>query len=193
MRKKSHISLAKGVIAGLDIKDRISHRLSFYVGSIWPDCVPSFLTRRHCIEDTFDIFIKNMEKFVNNFNYKKDMSIRSTWRMGVLLHYIADYFTFPHNNNYKGSLKDHCIYEEELKHCMYRYVDGIDADFHSDGRFVLPDINSISSYIKRKHEQYKLSESNVEKDCSYSVITCMCVVASLLDIVSKSNTTYAAA
>lgn len=193
MRKKSHISLAKGVINGLDIKDRINHRLSFYIGSIWPDCIPSFITRRHCIEDTFDIFNKNMEKFVKKFNSNKDMSIRSTWRMGVMLHYIADYFTFPHNKNYTGNLKDHCVYEEELKHCMYKYVDNINADKYQNTKVVLSDLNSISDYIKEKHAQYKLSGSNVEKDCKYSVLACMCVMASLLNIVSVNKANLAVA
>ena len=55
MRKKSHISLTKGVVHGLSAEQRFGHRLSLYVGSILPDCTPSFLTRRHCIEDTFDV------------------------------------------------------------------------------------------------------------------------------------------
>ena len=33
----------------------------------------------------------------------------------MITHYVSDYFTFPHNANYPGNLKDHCIYEEELK------------------------------------------------------------------------------
>ena len=44
MRKKSHISLTKGVVHGLSAEQRFGHRLSLYVGSILPDCTPSFLT-----------------------------------------------------------------------------------------------------------------------------------------------------
>lgn len=189
MRKKSHISVAKGVINGLDISERIRHRLSFYIGSIWPDCIPSFITKRHCIEDTFDIFNKRMDKFVSKFNPKIDMGMLSTWRMGIVLHYIADYFTFPHNSNYTGNLREHCIYEEELKHRMYRYIAELREGLHPGEMTVLPSIDAISDYIREKNKQYKETVSNVDQDCRYSVLACMCVMASLLNIVSCKNYT----
>ena len=58
MRKKSHISLTKGVVHGLSAEQRFGHRLSLYVGSILPDCTPSFLTRRHWILEA----LQNKEK-----------------------------------------------------------------------------------------------------------------------------------
>ena len=42
--------------------------------------------------------------------------------LGQIFHYIADYFTFPHNSNYSGSLKDHCIYEKYLKFRLRSYI-----------------------------------------------------------------------
>lgn len=187
MRKKSHISLAKGVIHGLGVKDRITHRLSFYIGSIWPDCTPSFITKRHCVDETFEVFMDKMSKFINKFNPKKDMGIVSTWRMGVVLHYIADYFTFPHNKHYSGTLKDHCIYEEELKHSMYDCVDGVRA---VNKLYKLPnllDIKQIEQYIKEIHSQYMTYRGNVDLDCNYAFSVCMSVMSALLDIVSGKN------
>lgn len=35
---------------------------------------------------------------------------------GEITHYVADYFTFPHNKIYPGGFKEHCAYEEHLKH-----------------------------------------------------------------------------
>lgn len=187
MRKKSHISLAKGVIHGLDINSRINHRLSFYVGSIWPDCTPSFLTRRHCIEETFDIFLKRMSKFIIKFNPKRDMGIISTWRMGVVLHYIADYFTFPHNSNYTGSLKEHCAYEEELKHRMYQYIDAVKASEAEYNIPVMTNTKQIAEYIREKHDQYMSIEGNVDADCGYSYLACIRVMASLMSIAASKS------
>ncbi|MDE6025940.1 MAG: zinc dependent phospholipase C family protein [Lachnospiraceae bacterium] len=187
MRKKSHISVAKGVINGLDIGDRINHRFAFYVGSIWPDCIPSFITKRHCIDDTFEILMKRMNKFINKFNPEKDMNSLSTWRMGVVLHYIADYFTFPHNTHYTGSLKEHCIYEEKLKHRMYRYIDELNVAECMETKCVLPGVAEIERFIREKHEQYMNLSGNVDDDCKYAVLSCISVMASLLSIVSIRN------
>lgn len=192
MRKKSHISLAKGVINGLDINERINHRLSFFIGSIWPDCTPSFLTKRHCIDDTFDILTKKMENFINKYNAKKDMSIISTWRMGIVLHYIADYFTYPHNSHYPGGFKDHCIYEEELKHRMYKYVADMKSSMHKYEVPVFASTDQILDYIKNRHDKYMTLEGKVDYDCGYSVKTCMAVMASMLYIAVKKETCVAA-
>ena len=55
MRKKSHISLAGFLVKGLE-NDVLSRRWkAFYVGSLLPDCRPSFLTVRHEYDETFEI------------------------------------------------------------------------------------------------------------------------------------------
>ena len=43
------------------------------------------------------------------------MNMRRCAGLGVIIHYIADYFTFPHNDHYPGNVKDHCYYERDLK------------------------------------------------------------------------------
>lgn len=187
MRKKSHISLAGGVIHGLDMSNRINHKISFYAGSIWPDCTPSFLTKRHCMEDTFDVFLDKMSKFIIKFNTKKDMGIISTWRMGIVLHYIADYFTFPHNSHYTGILKQHCAYEEELKHRMYAFINDIRTSSMNGNIPVMENMKQIEEYIKDKHNQYLSIDGNVDSDCGYSYRACMCVMASLLEIVTHKQ------
>lgn len=184
MRKKSHISVAKGIIHELGDSDSINHRFSFYIGSIWPDCVPSFLTRRHCMDETYELFVKKMEKFVRKYDVKKEMNIRSTWRMGIVMHYIADYFTFPHNKHFEGNFKQHCMYEKELKHRMYEYIDSIKCGETLCERTLLKDISDIKDYIRSYHESYVEQSGNVDIDCEYTLAVCLGVFASLLSIAS---------
>lgn len=42
--------------------------------------------------------------------------------LGQVSHYLADYFTFPHNKIYPGGFKDHCSYEERLKRDLRSYI-----------------------------------------------------------------------
>ena len=55
MRKKSHISLAQYIVKDMEVPVMMDHRKAFYLGSILPDCKPSFLTQRHEFEGTFDM------------------------------------------------------------------------------------------------------------------------------------------
>ena len=58
----------------------------------------------------------------------KNVTREVKWRrVGEVVHYIADYFTFPHNEIYPGNLKDHCMYEKELKLYLREYLNSEEA------------------------------------------------------------------
>lgn len=185
MRKKSHISLTRGVVHGLDIDERFGHRVSLYFGSILPDCTVSFLTKRHCIEETFDVCKKKMEKFLEHYKTKKKgLTIMSSIRMGVVLHYVADYFTFPHNSHYPGNLKDHCVYEENLKHQMRSFMnnrrESRDCLYDRQNTREICSVSDLLTYIYEKHQKYMNDAGNVNLDCAYSYIVSLTVMHSLL-------------
>ena len=51
MRKKSHILLARYIAKNTEDEELKKHRLSFYIGSILPDCKPSFVYKKQTGED----------------------------------------------------------------------------------------------------------------------------------------------
>lgn len=188
MRKKSHIALSKGIINGLSLREVVPHRFTMYVGSIWPDCTPSFLTRRHCIEDTMDVFTKEMKKFIKKFDSSKGMNYRMSFRLGKILHYVADYFTLPHNKHFDGGFKEHCVYEETLKYEMYRFVDSVNAGKERFAVKVADGFDEIKRYLLERHEYYKSLgvkeyDDNARLDCEYAYELCATVCASLLKLV----------
>lgn len=179
MRKKSHISLAWYLINSEGMELLGNHKGSFYIGSILPDCIPSFFVRKHTFEDSFDILEKELEKLVAHFDEKKEADRYFCRHLGVITHYIADYFTFPHNANYPGKFKDHCIYEEELKHAMRSYVHSPEAIKKRLGETVYSS-DAILKFVRRMHEIYTRMQSVVKRDCEYIVELCHTVVDAIL-------------
>ena len=102
MRKKSHLSLA-GYIVDIVDADMIDHPLAFRFGSLEPDLVPSFITTKHRIDLTFHKLEKKINKVIDEYDKNKGMTIGLSKDLGVITHYIADYFTFPHNIEYPGT------------------------------------------------------------------------------------------
>ena len=186
MRKKSHISLAGQIMDSMELDNVFDYRLPFYVGSIWPDCRPSFVTTPHKFDITFDDIERKISKFIANYDKDKGMNMRRCAGLGVIIHYIADYFTYPHNAHYPGTLKDHCSYEENLKHRMRSFVRNRyeSGEMQYDER-MLPTIHSLQElldYVKEKHEYYVHDRGNVNLDCAYSYIVCLAVMYSLLQL-----------
>ena len=62
MRKKSHISLAKYIVDSIEEQELVKHRKAFYLGSILPDCKPSFITVKHEMEGTFPKVQQELEE-----------------------------------------------------------------------------------------------------------------------------------
>ena len=135
------------------------------------------------MEQTFDIFVNHMEKFVRILGKREKIGFRQSIRMGMILHYIADYFTMPHNSHYEGGFKEHCVYEGAQLKCMRNYV----KDVRSEEINVklpdpLKDVKQVVEYIKEKHKEYVELHQGVKDDCEFSLEACLCVALSLFKI-----------
>lgn len=195
MRKKSHISLAMHIVRESDYACTQKHRKAFYVGSVLPDCKPTFLTRRHEIDGTFFIVEKNIKKLTTTRIDAKLPSTMYYTRLGEVLHYIADYFTFPHNKEFDGTMKAHCIYEGKLKHELKAYVEDMDSsldngdrpssrDYQGNDALLAYDIDSVETlleYIRLEHSRYIAREHHsVEDDVRLIVAVCDRIAKSIL-------------
>ena len=131
MRKKSHISLARYIVNNLDDQELRKHKLSFYIGSILPDIKPSFVYKRHEMEGTYQDIRRHIERLSEGKKLvEKKKSRKYYMDLGQIRHYLADYFTYPHNRIYPGSLKDHCSYEEKLKRDLRSYITSGEVQNH---------------------------------------------------------------
>ena len=164
MRKKSHISLAKYLLNSQGMEKLQSHKKAFYFGSILPDCVPTFLTRRHTIEDTFDILEKEIRKLTENYDMERGIGSYYCRHMGVITHYVADYFTAPHNEHGEFGLRDHCAFEKQQ---LYRLRSQLRGQWNTPKQYQMQ--GDVMEYIKTIHDEYLEQMPQVETDCSYIV------------------------
>lgn len=191
MRKKSHIALTTYLIHNVGDIELKRHKYSFYIGSLLPDCVPSFITKRHCIEDTFHNLKKEIEKITIYNDIDKGINSYYFLKLGVITHFIADYFTYPHNSIYEGNLSAHCLYEKELKFALKDYIK---TYTNNQEMYIIKDklkrnemqfkktVEEICNYIKEKHEEYLKLDIVHKIDCEYIVNVCKSVVDYIIHI-----------
>ena len=213
MRKKSHVSLSRYLLDHIDSELLENHRKAFIVGSVLPDCKPSFVTTKHNMEEdmyryhlngpytshmeeTFDMVCEFIRKLtVNSDDYKK-ISTAYCRKLGEVTHYLADYFTFPHNCVFTGSIREHCIYEKKLKFALRSYIRSGEINVNSTvvRRFTTP--QQLCDYVIQIHQQYLKCNKTVESDCRYIVALCHVAVAGILNLLEhyrNSNPVSAAA
>lgn len=182
MRKKSHISLAKFLLNNNQEHKLIEHKKAFYIGSILPDLKPSFLTRRHTFEETFDILINEIKRITIDYDFNKGLSGYYARHLGVITHYLADYCTFPHNECYSGTMTDHVYYEKEMKFQLREYIKSEDIHRISVEGHKPHTLEEIIQFIISTHKEYLNALKAVKQDIRYIIEICSKVVEAILTL-----------
>ena len=164
--KKSHILLARYLADQMPANESLqSHRKAFCLGNILSDIQPSFVTKRHEYFGTFDEVQGKIRRLVQSGAGYND---RVFWRRsGEVMHYIADYFTFPHNKTFDGTLYQHNTYEKHLKNELKAFVLEGKADVYTEKEIHFETLNQLLQYIKEHHRRYLNCKRNIDDDIHY--------------------------
>lgn len=187
MRKKSHISLARDIVHNSDDALLKKHRWAFYLGSILPDIKPSFLYRKHEFNGTFEQVRKNIALLSDEQREDQKRKTKYYRNLGQITHYIADYFTFPHNKIYPGSLKDHCSYEGELKQRLLEYLRTERDNREHFKRVEFINSDALCDFVKKSHEEYLKRKIDVDEDIKHIVSLNHQVVEGIKQLAEKSK------
>ncbi len=187
MRKKSHISLAGYLVHQIPSQELRKYKKAFYIGNILPDCKPSFLTTKHEFSATYAMVQDRIRDLSNDATILNSNTRSFCIQLGKVVHYLADYFTFPHNLTYDGGFKDHCYYEKDLKFGLRHYIRSgqaakdnlITKSFHK--------VEDLFLFIHRSHQDYLMKKRNVQEDCEYIVRVCHIVVHGILAIINRNE------
>lgn len=169
MRKKSHITLAKYLVHESRDKELQKHKYAFYLGSILPDIKPSFIYKRHEILTTFPALEERI-KMLSDLDQEKETGGTKYYRhLGEVSHYLADYFTYPHNRKFSGGLKEHCTYEQELKIKLRQHITSGKAASHKKKYIDFPAPEALFEFVKKSHQDYLSQNNTVEGDISHII------------------------
>lgn len=180
MRKKSHILLGKYLADQMTASSSLQfHRKAFCLGNILPDIKPSFVTKRHEFFGTFDE-VQDKLKFLVERD-RETLHARVFWRrLGEIIHYIADYFTFPHNKTFTGSLIEHNSYEKELKDQLKRYIESGEAERYAVSAIRFGSFEQLIEYVKARHNLYLQKKRSISEDIRYILEVCFQVFQGVL-------------
>ena len=188
MRKKSHISLARYIVDSIEDKDLKKHRFSFYIGSILPDIKPSFLYKRHEIEGTYADIQRHIARLSEGKKLVEKKKNRKYYMdLGQISHYLADYFTYPHNKIYPGNMKAHCSYEEKLKRDLRSYLRSGEAAKERGEKLVFKNAENLCDFIRKSHNDYLERKHGVEEDIHQIVDVNYKALAGMMDLLSEKR------
>lgn len=166
MQKRSHKLLASALLRSRQGFRARRFELAFLFGSFQPDCNPlTYLkgSRRACRLRGHNF--SNSQPYINA-HIQRLQQRRTNWTMwqyytlGKLTHYLADAFTYPHNETYPESLLAHRQYEDALRTYLAEYLQQrslLHQQFRED----------LAAALEELHCQYLENRSTMQRDVQY--------------------------
>lgn len=170
METKDHKMLAEFLLSRTEVDIPYICQKAFILGNIEPDRNP--FTYLHGIihgekfhGHNYENTILIMRKLFNSLRNKWYFGIIEYYHLGKLMHYMVDAFTFPHNNTFKKTLKEHCIYEREL-HKRF-------SNMLKKQQFIKHEVKTLNDFkdIEILHNKYLQIAGDYEDDCKYIMYT----------------------
>jgi len=185
MNFQIHLSIANA------LKDIIEEELSikvnrpaFFYGSVKPDLFPNIITASHEIKYSKE-FIENE---VKNLLQESIVNMECSWKfsetLGIIMHYLSDFFCYAHSEFYKGSMWEHYCYE--VKHSKYfiKNFRLIIRNIRKADNIYL-DLNCFKIYIEQQYENYISKSPSAARDLIYSLKICSTISLSIIASVSN--------
>lgn len=154
MNKKGHLLLTERIMG----KDFLPYKRWLLFGSILPDLLYHTYLTGHTWESAFEKIVRKMESFES----WGGMSGFSCMYLGYLLHYVEDFFTFPHNSGFRGRLAEHIQYEKQFT--QYLLGDNDQPALNTEN---ITSTDDLKDQLCRLHERYEQEKSGFETDERY--------------------------
>lgn len=157
------------------------YRKAFIFGCIQPDKNPITYLKgsshfRWFRGHNWDNAKKYIQKTSQRLHYRKSFNLIDYYRLGKLIHYTADSFTYAHNKHYTDSLCAHRAYERDLDSYLEHHL-LLNAD---EITYRLDPAVSVSNYVREHHKQYMCVTPCIHNDVKYCIKMSTQVLLSLL-------------
>lgn len=165
MQKRSHTLLASSLLKSENGFSTRRYEWAFLFGSFQPDCNPlsylkgsirSQLLRGHNYPNSKPYILSRIARLQR----RKRWTIWHYYTLGKLTHYLADAFTYPHNEHYPNTLLSHHQYETDLRAYLAEYLAG--RTLRRQQRR-----SDLCAALTSLHEQYASAEADQARDVEF--------------------------
>ncbi len=174
----THLKIAETINNTLEFPPLKIHKAAFQFGSIMPDLL--LVNPDHVIEKSLsfiDALINELQTGI-----AIDASSAETQKffvkLGIVCHYVADYFCHVHNDRHYKQVFYHAWYENRLRiefNCLNL------KQLSSIGLHALVDPNHLVDHIQANHQAYLAEKPDFSQDICYTMKITTVIIASILD------------
>ena len=173
LKTESHYKLALYLSESL-LGSFPSHiRAAFVTGCVEPDFNLFSYLKGFSVRPFYGHNWENSREYIaqtfSEFKSRGCINTADFFKLGRLIHYVTDAFTYTHNRMYTGTLREHTLYEKQLHKVFMPFID-------SSQPIRLSTYFALSHDISSAHARYSIQNMTPENDAEWI----MSVSASLI-------------
>ncbi|KPU46075.1 hypothetical protein OXPF_01850 [Oxobacter pfennigii] len=150
-------------------KQILLNNAAFRFGSIIPDFSPKYLSIGHYMDESMD-FITGEALKLSKVLFQNHEAKASDYskRLGIIVHYVSDYFCYAHNDDiYKKDKIRHFFYEADLKSQIGKLKNSITIPADTLSHTIYKD--NFIDYLENKLKNYNMEDKSHLKDINYAL------------------------
>ena len=155
MDKIGHLVMTKSLSGNI----HRAHKAALLFGSILPDLLVYTYLEGHTWEATFEQITKQMEALEAKGRGGSFSYLKLGW-----IHYVEDYFTYPHNTIFEGTIPEHYAYEKKMTRWMR---EGALEQMSLPMCKKLDSAAEVEERLQELHDRYLSQKMCYENDMAY--------------------------
>lgn len=155
---------------------------SFVYGNMLPDLNLKYRMTMHSKSEDWSKILKILDEIAYS---KEKINENISIKLGILSHYLCDFFTFPHNKEFSKNIIQHELYEQAQRILWWGKLPEIWHECNLEVNIELKSIKDIIIYIEDMHNIYLRNLGDKKRDIFFSNILIRVVCLSLLKIREK--------
>lgn len=181
----THFIISKVVL------EKVENRKTFFInekhfiyGNIKPDISSKYLLNKHYLNESLSMIldkIKNLSNLTLDSLNKYFPISRLSQELGVICHFLCDFFTTPHSERWRfthsiDTINKHVSYEKGLNE-FAKQINFFDTNINLNHKID----TDIDEFFHNLYSEYKENCTSFENDLKFSLHACCEVIDHILD------------
>ena len=183
MKSASHHAMGHLLYEALTAQGFQLDREIFVLGNLLPDYLPELILNPHfTLKCQREIYIFTEALAGQPVTRGEQLPPEYTLRLGILCHYLTDYFTFAHTPEFRLGLKQHGAYEQQLNDYFRAHytqeestLDGFTFTNAASARDVVKEI-----YLLKR--DYRTQGCTLSRDVQHAFTACLGAMTQLIAV-----------
>ncbi|MBA4347464.1 MAG: hypothetical protein C0413_01230 [Clostridiales bacterium] len=183
MKSASHHAMGHLLYKALTSQGIKLDRELFVSGNMLPDYLPELILNPH--------FTQKCQREIHVFSEAlagqpvttgETLPPEYSLRLGILCHYLTDYFTFAHTPEFRLGLKEHGAYERRLNDYFRDHYTMEDSVLANHVFTNCDSARDVVSEVSRMKREYYMQEDSLSRDVRFAFSACLGAITRLVAV-----------